>query len=474
MDDHKTKAKTLLTIAGVLIIIGVLAVFLNNLNSKSSNTVYSTTNTLDNPSGRELTSTPTMETLASVTLPNDNPNVDALIVKKPVIPAIPPQQKVPESENSTIPTSPPHESTPTPTTQADVYTTTPTLTTQPTETQAASQITSTPIASCNQASQPEDITIPADTEVFAGQKFTKTWRIENTGSCTWGPSYSFSFFSGSLSYSFTTVQLDENVSPGSTWQVSVEVTAPEYLGAYYESWRLFDSNGQPMLDENGEEIDFSIIINVIAATPTPLPPASIEGRIIIDGNPSSSGISLTLENYYNEVIDITTTLDDGSFRWEQVPAYDLGYYVVFSQEANSQYSIDQVLSWVWVGPMSIQDGEVIQLPDIDISHLGFSQDSPIPGAEYSAAAITNDNPIVFQWTSYPNASDYWVDLISVEDVPIWQSPLVTVRSTAFNGTLSDGTRIQPGEYWWAVGARSWLGSYSQNVYTYLTSISLEE
>lgn len=49
---------------------------------------------------------------------------------------------------------------------------------------------------CNKAvaGQPIDVTIPDDTVMTPGQPFSKTWRLENAGSCTWTRQYAVTFF----------------------------------------------------------------------------------------------------------------------------------------------------------------------------------------------------------------------------------------------------------------------------------------
>ena len=51
---------------------------------------------------------------------------------------------------------------------------------------------------CDQAGpgNPIDVTIPDYTEVAPGTSFTKTWRLVNTGPCTWSNDYSAVWFSG--------------------------------------------------------------------------------------------------------------------------------------------------------------------------------------------------------------------------------------------------------------------------------------
>jgi hypothetical protein len=43
-----------------------------------------------------------------------------------------------------------------------------------------------------------DVTIPDGTEVTSGSAFRKVWRVENTGSCSWGPNVSLVFERGDL------------------------------------------------------------------------------------------------------------------------------------------------------------------------------------------------------------------------------------------------------------------------------------
>ena len=60
--------------------------------------------------------------------------------------------------------------------------------------------TPTPVAlNCtNRVKFVEDITIPDDTIVTAGKPFTKTWKLQNVGTCIWNDSYKFEFIDGDL------------------------------------------------------------------------------------------------------------------------------------------------------------------------------------------------------------------------------------------------------------------------------------
>ena len=54
-----------------------------------------------------------------------------------------------------------------------------------------------------------DMTIPDDTKLSAGEAFTKTWKLRNSGTCTWNEFYSLEFVSGDQMSSPLTVPLNE-------------------------------------------------------------------------------------------------------------------------------------------------------------------------------------------------------------------------------------------------------------------------
>jgi hypothetical protein len=121
----------------------------------------------------------------------------------------------------------------------------PTATINPTSnpTQASTQA-STPLSvACNQAEFVGDITIPDGSAINSGNTFTKTWRLQNTGTCSWTPSYALIFSNGDLMGGSTVVPLPNQVNPGQTIDLSVHLTAPANSGAYLGSWMLRDSHG---------------------------------------------------------------------------------------------------------------------------------------------------------------------------------------------------------------------------------------
>lgn len=203
-------------------------------------------------------------------------------------------------------------------------------------------------------------------------------------------------------------------------------------------------------------------------TATPLPPGRITGRLLLNGTPAGSNVNVRLEDQHYNLIAETTTGTDGVYVFRDLEPSGEGYNVIFAREWNTGYAIDQVVSWGWVGPVAVDDGSVIEVPDFEISLQGFEQINPKPNTVFSAAALSPESPIVFEWTTYPQAMAYWVDLAHGEEQEIiWQSSRVQATFLAFDGKIENGTQIQPGEYWWGVGARRPLGPYMLTIYGYL-------
>ncbi len=53
-----------------------------------------------------------------------------------------------------------------------------------------------PTASCYGLVFKSDVTIPDDTNMTPGQQFTKTWLVQNTGSCAWQPGFKWTLVGG--------------------------------------------------------------------------------------------------------------------------------------------------------------------------------------------------------------------------------------------------------------------------------------
>ncbi len=118
----------------------------------------------------------------------------------------------------------------------------PTATNTLSPTAPAATATNTPVP-CNRASFVKDVTYADGSEVAAGTTFTKTWRIKNNGSCTWTSDYVLLFDSGDQMGASATVSMTAGtVTPGSTVDISVALSAPASPGTYQGMFKLRSSD----------------------------------------------------------------------------------------------------------------------------------------------------------------------------------------------------------------------------------------
>lgn len=96
----------------------------------------------------------------------------------------------------------------------------------------------TPTQNCDKADFVTDVTIADGTNLNPNDTFTKTWRIKNTGTCSWTPSYAIIFSSGDAMSGPATQALVGNVNPGDTVDISVNLKAPATNGDYKGYWKL--------------------------------------------------------------------------------------------------------------------------------------------------------------------------------------------------------------------------------------------
>ncbi len=117
------------------------------------------------------------------------------------------------------------------------------------------------VQGCDNAVFVNDVTIPDGTVMSPGQTFTKTWLMQNTGTCTWDTTYNMAFVSGDAMSGVKT-PLTLSVPPGQQVKVSVNLTAPTALGDAKGYWRLMNASGVFFGDSPW------VLITVAAATPT--------------------------------------------------------------------------------------------------------------------------------------------------------------------------------------------------------------
>jgi Ig-like domain-containing protein len=148
--------------------------------------------------------------------------------------------------------------TPLPTwTPRPTLTPTNTFTPAPTAT-ASATLTLTPINAPTRTSPPSatvdltcvraeflgDVTIVDDAVLAPAAPFTKTWRIKNSGTCTWTGAYKLAFMQGDRMGSPDSIPLPAIVAPNQTVDVSLPLIAPSTAGDYQGFWQLETPDGR--------------------------------------------------------------------------------------------------------------------------------------------------------------------------------------------------------------------------------------
>jgi len=110
----------------------------------------------------------------------------------------------------------------------------------------------------------KDMTIPDGTVLTPGETFVKTWKLQNTGSCSWTNNFSVVFVNGD-DMDGSDTEIDQTVNVTKKAEISVELTAPDDEGTYTGYWRLADEYGNLF----GELISVQIVVAEPTATSTP-------------------------------------------------------------------------------------------------------------------------------------------------------------------------------------------------------------
>jgi hypothetical protein len=108
---------------------------------------------------------------------------------------------------------------------------------------------------CDDAKWIEDVTVPDGTQMTPGQDFVKTWKVRNTGSCTWGSGYTL-IHGYDEKMEGIAEGLAGAVAPGEEVEVSVRFKAPANAGEHRSYWRMQNASGSAF----GEFLYVTIVV----------------------------------------------------------------------------------------------------------------------------------------------------------------------------------------------------------------------
>jgi len=125
-----------------------------------------------------------------------------------------------------------------------------------------------PVSRCDAAEFINDVTYPDGSSVSLGGSFTKIWRLQNVGTCTWSTSYSLVFVSGERFGAPTAISLPGSVAPGQTIDLSINLTAPNSSGHYRGDWKLRNASGVLFGVGSSASSNFYVDVSVAGYTVT--------------------------------------------------------------------------------------------------------------------------------------------------------------------------------------------------------------
>ena len=118
-----------------------------------------------------------------------------------------------------------------------------------------------------------DVSVPDNTTMTPGQTFTKTWKVLNAGTCAWDAGFKFAFVGGEQ-MGGSTQTLSAAVAAGSTFDISVPMTAPtNRTGTLRGNWRMSTAAGQFF----GDEVYVQVVVGGSGPTSTGGAPTNTTG-----------------------------------------------------------------------------------------------------------------------------------------------------------------------------------------------------
>jgi uncharacterized protein YkwD len=229
-----------------------------------------------------------------------------------------------------------------------------------------------------------DVTVPDNSQMSYGQKFTKTWRFMNNGKCNW-TGYTIAFVAGDRMASPDTAPVPE-AGPGETVDVSVELTAPSVDGSYTGFFELRNASGQTLAIGIENAFWVKILIGNVAAAPVTAPtiavtPISGVPTVRVTGPASCS--YTTSSSYQTELANLI----NGARAEAGLPALTVNPLLTAAAQG---HSIDMACHGL-------------------ISHSGSDGSSPSQRVAAAGYAASRSSEIIYG-SGYPQtALDWWMN-----------------------------------------------------------------
>ena len=180
---------------------------------------------------------------------------------------------------------------------------------------------------CDNSVYVSDVTIPDNTVVTSGQAMTKTWKVQNSGTCAWTATYKITYVAGNA-MGGTATAIGQAVGPGQSVDVSVAMVAPTAAGEVAGTWRL--ANDKSVVFGT----NLTIVVNVGGGGATGTPAKTVTpGGPTVTATTATTGVIPSAAN--NPTTNITCNLDvpsgkythTGTLSWEDTSDNESGFHI---------------------------------------------------------------------------------------------------------------------------------------------------
>ncbi len=178
---------------------------------------------------------------------------------------------------------------------------------------------------CDNSVWVSDVTFPDNTVVTPGQAMTKTWKVQNNGTCAWTATYKIAYVAGNAMGGAATA-IGQAVGPGQSVDISVAMVAPTAAGDAAGTWKLMNDKSQFF----GTQLTIVVKVGGTGTTGTP-------AKTVTPGGPTvtaTGGVIPTAAN--NPDIILTCTLGGtggiqyehaGTLTWEDKSNNESGFHI---------------------------------------------------------------------------------------------------------------------------------------------------
>jgi hypothetical protein len=179
--------------------------------------------------------------------------------------------------------------------------------------------------------------------------FTKTWRLKNTGSCTWNSSYMVFQISGTYMTQqpgYWILPQGQTVAPGQTVNISVGMTSPVDNGNYQSYWGLKNTAGQFLPIQGGANGN-SFYVKL-----------SVNDGSVANGNVTAASIDIELEQGSGAVCTADST-------------YLVHAYITADGSTTASYEIGSTAGQIPAG--NFTDGYLTPVSSVEYGTVIFDQ-----------------------------------------------------------------------------------------------------